>query len=405
MTIRVLDPELVSKIAAGEVIERQASVVKELVENSLDAGSTQVTIEVVNGGLTLIRVTDNGHGIPPSEVELAFKRHSTSKLKVLADLETIRSLGFRGEALPSISAVADVEIITAARGEVAGTCVKLSDGAVVQSMPKAHPTGTTMAVHSLFRSTPARLKFMKSARAESARIAYLVSQFSLAFPEVRFTLSIDGRTTLHTSGSGDLRDAVAQVYGGDVAREMVEMTTGREMPKAPDPDSLLPVVTGLVSPPHLSRSNRTYVSFFVNRRWVFDRTLSRALDEAYQGRLMVGRQPLAVISITLSPAAVDVNVHPTKREVRFRHENLVFSAVNRAVKRALEAARVPQVGLDRLAGKRAGREVASQAVGSEPRLLWPIRSEPEAQPQGWPGGGSPRTDGLKSLSVLGQIDN
>ncbi|MEW6033672.1 MAG: DNA mismatch repair endonuclease MutL [Chloroflexota bacterium] len=342
MTIRVLDQELVTKIAAGEVIERPASVVKELVENSLDAGASQIAIEIHNGGLSLIRVSDNGHGIPSSEVELAFCRHATSKLQVLSDLEHISSLGFRGEALPSIAAVADIEITTATTGEAAGSRLTLKKGTAAESRRQAHPQGTTVTVHHLFHTTPARLKFMKSVRTEGARIAYLVTQFALAFPEVRFTLSVDGRTTLHTTGSGSLRDVVAQVYSADTARQMLELKGDQWTPTATVHSSPMPVVSGLVSPPQLSRSDRTCLSFFVNRRWVYDRVLARAVDEAYHGLLMAGRHPIVVLNLKISPDMVDINVHPTKREVRFRHEGLVFSTVTATIRRALGRAPLPE---------------------------------------------------------------
>jgi len=405
VTIKVLGPDLVSKIAAGEVIERPASVVKELVENSLDARSTQVTIDVHNGGLSLIRVTDNGSGIPASELQTAFLSHATSKLNNLADLETINSLGFRGEALPSIAAVADVEIVTSARGEDAGTYLKLTCGEAAQSGTRAHPQGTTMTVHSLFRTTPARLKFMKSPRAESARIAYLVTQFALAYPEVRFTLSIDGRTTIRTAGTGKLLDVLAQVYGSEMAAEMLVLPEQQQHTAGSPEAPLTPVVTGLVSPPQLSRSNRTYVSFFVNRRWVSDRTLGRAVDEAYQGLLMVGRHPVVVLNIFLPPATVDVNVHPAKREVRFRYENLVFSTVNRAIRKALGGAPVPSINLP-------GQPNPPFASGPAWQNPMPIQSPawqptPVPQPGSWPEewDRKPEQEGMGLLRVLGQIDN
>lgn len=403
MNIRILDSELVSMIAAGEVIERPASVVKELVENSIDAGSTQIDVEIHNGGLSLIKVTDNGQGIAHSEVELAFQRHATSKLRSLSDLETINSLGFRGEALPSIAAVADVRIETTARGETAGTMVKLSDSATSESTITAHAQGTSITVEHLFHTTPARLKFMKSSRAESARTAYLMSQFALAFPGVRFSLTIDGRTTLRTTGTGKLRDAVAQVYGTDVAAEMLDLPGARTEPGAANPDSFLPTVSGLVSPPQLSRSGRSYVSFFVNRRWIYDRTLARAVDEAYQGLLMIGRQPIIIMNISVPATAVDVNVHPTKREVRFRHESLVFSTVNRAVKKALSGSPVPQINISGAPAWSAGRFTDVQPAGTKP--MWQDLSGP--QPHSWPvdWDKAERGQDKTSLRVMGQIDN
>ncbi len=326
MPIKVLDPKIVSQIAAGEVVERPASVVKELVENSLDAGSSQISVEVTGGGVSLIRVTDNGVGIPSAEAELAFDRYATSKIAGLDDLESIQSLGFRGEALPSIAAVAQVEVLTYAAGDKIGTYLVLKDGAIVARRSQGRSQGTTVSVHNLFRKIPARLKFLKSVATENSRIANVVSQYALAFPEVKFSLSIDGRVALRTSGSGRLLDSIAEVYGAEIAGSMLDIK---------DPAALSPRVTGMIGLPKISRSGRGYLSFFINRRWVTSRMLARAVEEAYHGLLMVGRHPAAVISILLPPEEVDVNIHPTKSEVRFRNEHAVFSAVHRAVRHTL----------------------------------------------------------------------
>jgi len=327
MPIKILAPEVVSKIAAGEVVERPASVVKELIENSLDAGATQVSIEARGGGVSLIRVSDNGIGIPADEVELAFHRYATSKINDMADLETISSLGFRGEALPSIAAVAEVEVLTRTTGEIAGTYLKLQQGKVVEKTKRGRPEGTTVTVRNLFRNVPARLKFLKSVATESGHISNLVSQYCLAFPEVRFSMIVEGRMALQTPGSGSLRDALVKVYGLDTAEAMIEVKEGE----------LLPRISGFVSAPSLSRSSRSHLSFFVNRRWVRSRLLSRAVEDAYQGMLMVGRHPIAVLNISLPGDDVDINVHPTKTEVRFHYEHALFAAAQKAVRAALVA--------------------------------------------------------------------
>jgi len=327
MPIRILEPEVVSKIAAGEVVERPASVVKELIENALDAGATQVSIEARGGGVSLIRVSDNGIGIPADEVELAFHRYATSKINDMADLETISSLGFRGEALPSIAAVAEVEVLTRTTGEIAGTYLKLQQGKVVEKTKRGRPEGTTVTVRNLFRNVPARLKFLKSVATESGHISNLVSQYCLAFPEVRFSMIVEGRMALQTPGSGSLRDALVKVYGLDTAEAMIEVKEGE----------LLPRISGFVSAPSLSRSSRSHLSFFVNRRWVRSRLLSRAVEDAYQGMLMVGRHPIAVLNISLPGDDVDINVHPTKTEVRFHYEHALFAAAQKAVRAALVA--------------------------------------------------------------------
>ena len=323
MPIRALDPKVVSQIAAGEVVERPASVVKELVENSLDAGSSQISIEVRGGGVSLIKVTDNGVGIPSGEVELAFDRYATSKIGSLEDLESISSLGFRGEALPSIAAVAQVDMVTCAAGERIGTYLSLKDGVVVSRGSQGRSQGTTVTVRNLFRKVPARLKFLKSAATENSHVANVVSQYALAFPEVRFSLSIDGRVVLRTPGSGRLIDSIIAVYGAEIAESMIELkgTT----------------VAGMVGSPSVSRSGRGYLSFFVNRRWVNSRLLARAVEEAYHGLLMTGKHPVAVINLSLPAQEVDVNIHPTKSEVKFSNEHTIFGAVHRAVRQALAA--------------------------------------------------------------------
>ena len=267
MPIKVLARQVISKIAAGEVVERPASVVKELVENALDAGATQISVETQSGGVSLIRVTDNGSGILSADVELAFHRYATSKIDTLTDLEKISTLGFRGEALPSIAAVADIEITTQDASETIGTYLHLRNGTIVNKEKRSRPQGTTITVHRLFRHFPARLKFLKSTTTENSHIANLLTQYALAFPEVKFSLSLDGRLTLNTPGNGNLRDVVSAVYGLEIAQQMLEI----------DGTSQIPNISGLVSPPSLARTSRSFLSFFVNRRWVRTSLLARAL--------------------------------------------------------------------------------------------------------------------------------
>ena len=329
MSIKVLSLELISKIAAGEVIERPASVVKELVENSLDAGASQVNVEIQSGGIDLIKVSDNGAGIFASEVELAFRRYATSKINNLNDLESISSLGFRGEALPSIAAIAEVEISTKISSETAGSHIYLRNGEVIRKESCARPQGTTVTVRRLFRNFPARLKFLKSANTENSHIAYVLSQHALAFPKIKFNLLLDKHLSLRTTGNGDLRDVVSQIYALEVARGMLKV----------EAEDTLTKVSGLVSPPSVTRSNRSYFSLFVNYRWIRSPLLTRAIEEGYHGLLMVGKHPIAVINIALPAQEVDVNVHPTKAQVKFRYEQAVFAAVEKAIKGAL--ARTP----------------------------------------------------------------
>jgi DNA mismatch repair protein MutL len=334
MSIKVLDRETINQIAAGEVVERPASVVKELVENALDAGSTQIGVEIRGGGVQLIKVTDNGIGIPSDEVELAFERHATSKIKSSSDLQSIGSLGFRGEALPSIAAVADVEVVTATQDDKSGTCLVLEGGTIKQKNGQARTRGTTVSVHNLFKRVPARLKFLKSLPTESSHVANVVSQYALAYPEVAFGLVVDGKENLRTSGKGSLVDAVIDVYGVETAGKMMSVDSAQQSWTSGQ-GALDIHVTGMVGTPELAKVGRGYLSFFVNRRWVNSRTLAYAVEEAYSGLLMTGRHPMAVLNIVLPSDAVDVNIHPAKSEVKFRNEGEVFRAVQKAVRQAL----------------------------------------------------------------------
>jgi len=395
MPIKILSPDVASKIAAGEVVERPASVVKELLENSLDAGATQIAIEVQGGGVRLIRVVDNGAGIPPEEVDLAFERFATSKVSTADDLEGISSLGFRGEALPSIAVVSEVTMVTRSRDELSGVFVNIKDGAVLEKAKRGCPIGTTVTVRNLFRNVPARLKFLKSSSTENGHISNLVAQYSLAFPEVRFTLLIDGRTTFRSTGSGNLREVLGAVYGLDVAKAMLQIETKEGA------DPLLPGVTGFVSPITLTRASRSYLSFFVNRRWVQNRMLSYALEDAYQGLLMVGRHPIAVINISLPPQDLDVNVHPTKSEVRFRNERDIFSGVQKAVRNTLTA-QAPMPTLDTLP-----QPQPAAAAPGEPLPAFDVRAGEVTTrtPLATPPPFEPVAKSLPILRVVGQMAN
>jgi DNA mismatch repair protein MutL len=316
--ILLLAPEVADAIAAGEVIERPASVVKELVENALDGDARRISIDIRGAGRTSIRVSDDGLGIPSSELALAFVRHATSKVAQLSDLEAISSLGFRGEALASIAAVADVECSSA------GARIRVRAGDVIDHGAGPLLSGVTLEVKDLFANVPARLKFLKSDATELAAIKDVVSAYALLHPHVRFQLSVEGRNAVGTSGDGDRRRAIASVYGPAVAAELLEIVG-------------MPPVTGMVTQPRLSRGSRDGIVLAVNGRPITSRPLVYALEECYQGRLERGRHPVAVIDIGIDPSLVDVNVHPAKREVRFREEGAVFSALQKAVRSALGA--------------------------------------------------------------------
>ena len=388
MPIKVLDKKTVDLIAAGEVVERPASVVKELVENALDAGSTQIAVEVKGGGIDLIRVIDNGSGIASAEVELAFERYATSKISGINDLQSIRSLGFRGEALPSIATVSEVEVVTSATGESSGTYLSLEGGVVVTRKNHARPPGTTVTVRNLFRKVPARLKFLKSTSTENAHIANIVTQYALAYPEVAFRLTIDGREALATAGKGNLMDAVVAVYGVDAARSMLEIKA--------DVDWSPVKVTGMVGSPVIARSSRDGISLFINRRWVSSRLLVWAVEETYHGLLMTGKHPVTVINIDLPPAEVDVNVHPAKSEVKFQKEPQVFVAVQKAVRQALvDQMTVPAIAEVATDYRRPSGYPMATGHPTLPGLTAP-------QPSGHPGLAQTLALALPALRVIGQ---
>jgi DNA mismatch repair protein MutL len=343
MPIKVLDPQVAAKIAAGEVVERPASVVKELLDNAIDAAATQIKIEVRGGGVELIRVVDNGYGIPAAELPLAFARHATSKIATVDDLLAVRTLGFRGEALASIAAVAQVTLVSHPANQPAGAFVRLEGGQIVQQGSRGAPPGTTVTVEHLFSTVPARRKFLKSPATETTHITNLVCQYALAYPALRFTLVNDGRLVFQSTGSGHLLDALIAVYGLETAHGMIEVQA-QEIDRGEPSTPLPPQVSGYISQPALTRASRAYLSFFVNHRWVQSRVLSYAVEEAYHTLLQVGRHPIAVLNIELPPEQLDVNVHPAKTEVRFLREREVFAAVQRAVRSALaEQAGIPLV--------------------------------------------------------------
>ena len=327
--IQQLDSHVADLIAAGEVVERPASVAKELMENAIDAGASAVTVEIAHGGMTFLRVTDNGCGIPASELKTAFLRHATSKLRTEYDLEAIGTLGFRGEALAAISAVSRMELLTRTADSPLGIALSLEAGVVVSQEEAGCPQGTTMVVRDLFYNTPARLKFMKKDSAESAACFAMVQRLALSHPEVSIKFLRDGKQDLLTPGDGKLQSALYAVLGRDLALGFTPVKgSGEDMS-----------VTGFVSLPTCCRGTRGYQHFFVNGRYVKSRTMMAALEEAYANQKMVGKFPGCVLHLTTKLNAVDVNVHPTKQEVKFGSDKKVFDAVYYAVKSTLEADR------------------------------------------------------------------
>jgi DNA mismatch repair protein MutL len=332
MPIRLLSPEVASQIAAGEVVERPASVVKELVENALDAGARSVDVSIRGAGRALVEVADDGKGIPADELSLAVERHATSKLQDANDLFRIDTLGFRGEALASIGSVSRMTITSRAADSQSGARIRIEAGIAGKVEPVGAPQGTVVRVEELFYNVPARLKFLKQDVTERRAIDGLLSRYALAYPQVRFRFTSDSASVLQTSGDGDRRAILASLYGVDVARQMLEVLAEEES------DAGQPLrLTGYISPASLTRSNRKEITFFINGRWVSDTPLTQAILQAYHTLLMVGRFPLTALFLEIDPAEVDVNVHPAKAEVRFRSQDKVFSFVQRSVRRALLA--------------------------------------------------------------------
>ena len=331
LTIKVLPEAVVGKIAAGEAIERPASVVKELIENAIDAGASAIQVEVEAGGGRLLRVSDNGAGIRSGEIALAFKRHATSKLRSAEELQGLRTLGFRGEALASIAAVSHATVLTRHRDERMGVSLRLRGGALENQRPAGAPAGTVVTVENLFFNTPARFKFLKSETTEKRHIHWTAARYALAYPHIAFALKQDGRERFRSSGGGELGDVLAKAFGLKAYKGMVPLDAVEERRPGRPPVA----VAGYVSLPPLSRASRDRIILFVNGRAIQDPALSQALSQAYDGFLGAGAFPLAVLLLTMPPDFVDVNVHPAKAEVRFRDAQLVFVALQRAVRDAL----------------------------------------------------------------------
>jgi DNA mismatch repair protein MutL len=380
MAIHILPPEVANQIAAGEVVERPASVVKELIENSVDAGATDILVEIREGGRRLVRVQDNGCGIPAVDARLAFERHATSKINNIADLDRITTLGFRGEALASIAAVAQTTLLTQARGEEVGTLVRMAEGREVAHEPKGTPPGTIVTVEHLFVNVPARLRFLKRATTEAGHVQQIVTRYALAYPERRFSLLDDGRLLFQSSGSGKLYDVLVKLYGLDMAGQMLSLEVEAASDDGPEdqpgtqsldrPGVAHVRVSGYTGVPGLHRSHRGYITLFVNRRWFQDSSIAYGVIQAYHTWLPTGRYPVAMVFIELDPEEVDVNVHPTKAEVRFQDSRTVFSAVQRTVRRALaEHAPIPQIGIG------APSPITPSSLSPEATAAWSVRRD------------------------------
>ncbi len=399
MTIKILPEEVASQIAAGEVVERPVSVVKELVENSLDANAHQITIKIEAAGQKLVEVTDDGQGVPADELYIAVARHATSKLRCAEDLFRITTLGFRGEALASIGSVAQLSISSRQANADFGMSLQVDGGQIGTPKPTAIPVGTIVSVKNLFYNVPARLKFLKQPGTERRLIDTLATRYALAYPDVRFQLIQDGRLGLQTSGKGDRREVLGFLYGADPARQMLEVFS----------ESKDLSLKGFISPISLTRSNRKEIIFFVNGRPVQDFAMTTALIQAYHNLLMVGRYPLAYLFLELPADIVDVNVHPTKAEVRFRDADQIFTGIRNAVRRALLAyTPLPEIqSLDlwnartwEFANKERGSLSPDISIPSQETQLAPTPMKPES-----PNiiSSALRTSGL--LRLVGQVAN
>ena len=323
--IVLLDDLTINKIAAGEVIERPASVIKEMVENSIDAGATNIVVEIKNGGISFIKITDNGKGIAQDDLEIAFERHATSKIRSADDLDTVTSMGFRGEALASIAAISNVELISKTQQQENGYKVVVEAGDILEKEIAPSSVGTSITVKNLFFNTPVRYKFLKKDYTESGYIEDVITRIALVNPQIAFKLINNGKTVIQTNGNGDMKTVVYSIYGKTVAESISPVSYTYEDIK----------VDGVIGKPEIARSNRSNQLFFVNKRYVRDKVLTSATEQAYKGMIPLGKFGFVILNITIAPARVDVNVHPAKLEVRFQEENKIFQAIYHAIKDTL----------------------------------------------------------------------
>ncbi|MHB8573732.1 MAG: DNA mismatch repair endonuclease MutL [Dehalococcoidia bacterium] len=386
--ILLLPPSVAERIAAGEVIDRPAAAVKELIENAIDAGATEIRVEARGGGLRLIRVTDNGHGIPADEVELALQRHATSKLRTIEDLDRIDTLGFRGEALASIGAMAELTLLSATEASTAVSCT-FRAGRLLERVTAARAAGTTVTVRDLFTTMPARLKFMRGARGEAAQIGAVVRRFALGRPDLRLSLTLDAHVAFRSEG-GDLRTSLAAVYGAETAEAAMPM----------DPfEAAGAQMWGMLGGRNATRANRTQIALFINGRYVRPQPLLAAIEEGYRRLLPRGRHPIGAVFLTVPPADLDVNIHPAKLDVRLRHETEICAALAEAVRstysrNATVLTRGAQLSLS----------------GGQRRLSGLSRRVSEERPQwGWEEGAAsvtmPESEALPALRLAGQLHN
>ena len=362
--ISVLDQSTIDKIAAGEVVERPSSVVKELVENAIDAGASAITVEIKEGGTTFIRITDNGTGIEKEQVPLAFLRHATSKIRKVEDLSLISSLGFRGEALSSIAAVSRVELITKPHEQLIGVRYQIEGGMEKGMEEIGAPDGTTFLIRDLFYNTPARAKFLKTPTTEAGYISSFIEQLALSHPHISFKYMQNGQTKLHTSGNNNLKEAIYQIYGRDITRELIEIHTK-------DRDETIRI-DGFIGKPVISRGNRNFENYYVNGRYVKSKIVTKAVEDAYHTFMMQHKYPFTCLHIQIKGSDVDVNVHPTKMEVRFSDQEVVYRQIYQAILQGLQHKElIPQVtiGKDRPAGRPVSQDKAPEPFEVQRRQI------------------------------------
>ncbi len=353
--IKVLNKETIDRISAGEVVERPSNVVKELVENAIDSGATAITVEIKAGGLDMIRVTDNGCGIDPSEMKTAFLRHATSKIEEASDLDSITTLGFRGEALASICAVSETEMISALQGSLTGNRLIIRGGEEISFEEIGAPSGTTMIVRNLFYNTPARKKFLKTNSTEGSYVAELMEKIALSHPEISFQYSMDNRSRFHTSGNGDLMEVIFRVFGRETAGSLVPISAENDRFK----------VTGFLGKPEIIRSNRNMEIYFLNGRYVKNNFISTAIEEGYREYLMLHKFPVVFLNFTIDPSKVDVNVHPAKLDVRISDQQMFFAFVSSSIHDVMtKAEMIPENILTSDADKKAAAKESAAEVTS-----------------------------------------
>jgi DNA mismatch repair protein MutL len=387
--IKLLDSYTINQIAAGEVVERPASVIKELVENSIDAKASAIAIEIKDGGISLIRVTDNGSGIEKDQVKIAFLRHATSKIETAADITSIYSLGFRGEALASIASVSQLEMITKTYKDITGSRIEIHGGDIIAQEDIGCPNGTTLIIKNLFYNTPARQKFLKKPQTEAGYISEIISKLALGHPEISFKFINNGTVQLHTSGNNNLKTVALNIYGKEVLPKLLDLEYNIEGFE----------LKGLIAKPEISRSNRTYENLYINGRFIKSDLIAQAVEQAYKTRIMVGKFPMYILNLMLPPYEYDVNVHPTKLEVRFNKENIIYNMVYESVLEELSKQNmIPKVSIEAPKKEKESSTIVQQAIPEpfevtnknlekkeplrkEPQKLEAAKQHPKPEPQ------------------------